>query len=46
MRKYTDLFNLTNKVSVVTGAAQGLGEAIAVGLAHFGSDVVVLDIQM
>ena len=40
-----DLFNLENKVSIVTGGAQGLGEAIAIGLAHFGSDVAVLDIQ-
>lgn len=45
MRKYIDLFNLENKVSIVTGGAQGLGEAIAIGLAHFGSDVAVLDIQ-
>lgn len=34
---------LTDKVSVVTGAAVGLGEAIATTFARFGSDVAVCD---
>ena len=34
---------LTDKVSVVTGAAVGLGEAIAMTFARFGSDVAVCD---
>jgi len=38
-----DLFQLTGKVALVTGAAQGLGAAIAVGLAEAGADVAVLD---
>ena len=29
----TNLFDLTGKISVVTGAARGLGRAAAVGLA-------------
>ena len=35
---------LTNKVAVVTGAARGIGRAIAVEYAANGADVVVLDI--
>lgn len=34
-------FDLSDKVSVVTGASRGIGRAIALGLAEAGSDVVV-----
>jgi NAD(P)-dependent dehydrogenase (short-subunit alcohol dehydrogenase family) len=34
---------LTDRVAVVTGAAQGIGEAIAIGLAHFGADLALCD---
>ena len=34
---------LADHVSVITGAARGIGAATAVGLAKFGSDVVVCD---
>lgn len=37
------LFDLTGKVSIVTGASRGLGRAMAVGLAKAGSSVVVAD---
>lgn len=36
------LFNLDNKVAVVTGASRGLGQAMAVGLAEAGADIVAL----
>ena len=32
---------LTNKVALVTGSSQGIGEAIALRLAEEGADVVV-----
>lgn len=35
---------LTDKIAVVTGAARGIGRAIAVEMAANGADVVVLDI--
>lgn len=38
-----DAFRLDGKVALVTGAARGLGAAMAVGLAEAGADVAVLD---
>ncbi len=38
-----DSFNLAGKVALVTGASRGLGQAMAVGLAEAGADVVGLD---
>lgn len=37
---------LENKVAVITGAAQGIGRAIATTLAQQGANVVVSDIQL
>jgi NAD(P)-dependent dehydrogenase (short-subunit alcohol dehydrogenase family) len=37
-------FQLDGSVAVVTGAAGGIGSAIAVGLATFGADVACLDL--
>ena len=37
---------LKDKVAVVTGAARGIGRAIAVEMAANGADVVVLDIAV
>ena len=38
--------NLNDKVAVITGAAQGIGRAIAEILAQRGADVVVADLQV
>ena len=40
-----EAFRLTGRVALVTGAAQGLGAAMAIGLAEAGADLVVLDRQ-
>ena len=39
-----DKFKLNGKVAIVTGAARGLGQAIAVGLAEAGANVAAVDI--
>jgi len=39
-----DKFKLHGKVAIVTGAARGLGQGIAIGLAEAGADVVLVDI--
>jgi 2-deoxy-D-gluconate 3-dehydrogenase len=38
-----DLFNLDKRVALVTGAGQGLGQAMAIALAEAGADIVALD---
>jgi 2-deoxy-D-gluconate 3-dehydrogenase len=39
-----DQFKLDDKVAIVTGAAQGLGQGIALGLAEAGADIALVDI--
>jgi NAD(P)-dependent dehydrogenase (short-subunit alcohol dehydrogenase family) len=39
------LFDLSGRLALVTGAAEGLGKAIALGLASFGANIVVTDIN-
>ena len=43
--KLPALFDLTGKVAVVTGAAQGLGEVIAHALTEHGAHTVLVDIN-
>ena len=37
-------FDLTDRVAVVTGAAQGIGQAVAIAFAYAGADVALIDI--
>ena len=39
----TDLFDLTDKVAIVSGAAQGMGRAIALALANAGAHLILVD---
>src|SRR3954453_4462458 len=40
------LFDLTGRVAVITGAGSGFGEAVALGLAEFGCDIVCADVDV
>ncbi|MBC63648.1 MAG: short-chain dehydrogenase [Chloroflexi bacterium] len=39
------LFDLSGKVSIVSGAAQGMGKEMSIGFAEAGSDVILVDIN-
>lgn len=39
----TNLFDLTGRIALVTGSAQGMGRAMATALAEAGADLVLLD---
>jgi NAD(P)-dependent dehydrogenase (short-subunit alcohol dehydrogenase family) len=40
------LFDLAGAVAVVTGAGRGLGRTLAGGLANFGAQVIVADLNL
>lgn len=40
------LFDLSERVSVVTGGGGGLGRTMATGLASYGSNVVIVDVNL
>ncbi|HEY5551618.1 MAG TPA: 2-dehydro-3-deoxy-D-gluconate 5-dehydrogenase KduD [Opitutaceae bacterium] len=44
MSKILDSFKLDGKTAVVTGAARGLGQGMALALAEAGADIVAVDI--
>jgi NAD(P)-dependent dehydrogenase (short-subunit alcohol dehydrogenase family) len=39
-----NLFDLSGRIAIITGAYRGIGKAIAFGLANFGANVAVVDI--
>ena len=39
-----DLFDLSGRTALITGAASGFGEAMALGFAEFGCNIVAADI--
>src|SRR5260370_5884606 len=39
------MFDLTGKVAIVTGAAQGMGRAMAMALAEAGADLLIVDLN-
>jgi NAD(P)-dependent dehydrogenase (short-subunit alcohol dehydrogenase family) len=46
MVDYRSLFNLGGRTALVVGAASGIGEATAYGLAAFGAQVVAADLNL
>jgi NAD(P)-dependent dehydrogenase (short-subunit alcohol dehydrogenase family) len=46
LARLPSLFDLSGKTALVTGAASGLGRAIAIGLAVHGADVLTADLNV
>jgi NAD(P)-dependent dehydrogenase (short-subunit alcohol dehydrogenase family) len=46
LARLPSMFDLSGKTALVTGAASGLGRAIAIGLAAHGADVVTADLNL
>jgi NAD(P)-dependent dehydrogenase (short-subunit alcohol dehydrogenase family) len=46
LSRLASLFDLSGQAALVTGAASGLGRAIAIGLARFGADVATADVNL
>ncbi len=46
LARIPSLFDLKGKTALVTGAASGLGRAIAIGLAAHGADVLTADVNL
>ena len=44
--KLSGIFDLTDRVALITGGAAGFGEAIAAGFAEYGCDVAVTDTDL
>ena len=42
----SQLFDLTGRVGVVSGAASGMGRAMATALAHAGADLLLVDLNL
>jgi NAD(P)-dependent dehydrogenase (short-subunit alcohol dehydrogenase family) len=41
---YQNIFDLTGRVALITGAAGGLGQVMAVGMAEFGAHIAMADL--
>jgi NAD(P)-dependent dehydrogenase (short-subunit alcohol dehydrogenase family) len=44
--KGSSIMNLTDRVAIVTGAGQGIGEAIALRLARAGANIAIVDLNL
>src|ERR1700740_1432105 len=43
---WRNMFDLSGKVALITGAGVGFGEAIALGFAEFGCDIAACDLTL
>lgn len=41
-----DLFNLSNRTALITGATRGIGQQMAIALAEAGSDIILVQVYL
>lgn len=44
--KMADFFSLKDHTAVVTGGTRGIGQAVAIGLAEAGADIILVQVRI
>lgn len=42
---FSSLFSLSGRTAIVTGGTRGIGQAMAIGLAEAGADIILVQVR-